>query len=350
MDSIKHRLPASLATDRLLLTTPTLAHVPAIARLANNARIHQVMSRLPFPYGEEDARFFVEQVVPSPDECCYAILDGEGTFMGVVGLRFDAPALPELGYWLGEPFWGHGYATEAARAVVAAARAAGIPALRSRALLTNTQSHKVLGKLGFSIIGEGTDAQGKLAGQRLALMRLDFAVPRADALPASVRTDRLVLRAPDRRDLADIVALANNPKMVETTATLPFPFTDSDGRDVIAKASSSPDLRAWAIAGADDRFMGTMLFKLVEGKRPEIGYWLGEPHWGQGYAAEALTGLLAAVRDLPGFALIQARVLQSNPASIRVLEKAGFVIAEHTAGVVERHRGKPLLVMAWVSS
>lgn len=174
MDSIKHRLPASIATDRLLLTAPILAHVPAIARLANNPRIHQVMSRLPFPYTEDDGRFFVEQVVPSPQECCYAILDGT-TFMGVVGLRFDAEALPELGYWLGEPFWGHGYATEAARAVVAAAKAAGIPALRSRALLTNTPSHNVLRKAGFSIIGEGTDAAGTLAGRRLALMRLEFA-------------------------------------------------------------------------------------------------------------------------------------------------------------------------------
>jgi|GEM_PF-94394 RimJ/RimL family protein N-acetyltransferase len=346
MDSFKDRLPASLATDRLLLTTPTLAHVPDIARLANNARVHQVMSRLPFPYTEDDARFFVEQVVPDPQERCYAILDGAGSFMGVVGLRFDADALPELGYWLGEPFWGHGYATEAASAVVAAARAAGIPALRSRALLTNTPSHNVLRKVGFSIIGEGTDKAGNLAGKPLALMRLEFAASRAAALPASVRTERLTLRAPALRDLPAIVALANNPKMVETTATLPFPFTDGDGRDFIAQAGG-PGQRAWAIADADDTFMGTMLFKLVDGKHPEIGYWLGEPHWGQGYAAEALKGLLEAVRALPDFATINARVLLSNPASIRVLEKAGFAVTERTTSVVERHAGKPLLAMQW---
>ena len=90
------------------------------------------------------------------------------------------------------------------------------------------------------------------------------------------------------------MALANNPRMVETTATLPFPFAESDGRDFIAKADC-PSQRAYAIVGADDRFMGTMLFKLVEGKHPEIGYWLGEAHWGQGFAAEALQALLAAV-------------------------------------------------------
>jgi RimJ/RimL family protein N-acetyltransferase len=173
MNTLKDRLPASLTSDRLVLATPTLAHVPDIARLANDERIHRVMSRLPFPYTEQDGRFFIEEVVPSPQERCYAILEG-ATFMGVVGLRFDDGALPELGYWLGAAYWGRGYATEAGRAVVAAARAAGIPTLRSRALLTNTPSHNVLRKLGFAIIGEGTDSRGTLEGQRLALMRLEF--------------------------------------------------------------------------------------------------------------------------------------------------------------------------------
>ena len=167
------------------------------------------------------------------------------------------------------------------------------------------------------------------------------------ALPATVRTERLTLRAPVASDLADIVAMANNPKMVETTATLPFPYEERDGRDFIAQATGNPDLRAYAIAGADDRFMGTILFKFAAGKPPELGYWLGEPHWGQGYAGEAVIGLLAALRQLPGFARIGARVLESNPASIRVLEKAGFLVKERTQGVVERHRGKPLLVMEW---
>lgn len=167
------------------------------------------------------------------------------------------------------------------------------------------------------------------------------------AVPATIQTDRLTLRAPMLSDLADIVALANNPKMVETTATLPYPYGERDGRDFIAQATTSPELRAYAIASVDDRFMGTILFKFAPGQPPELGYWLGEPHWGQGYAGEAVIGLLAATRHVAGFARISARVLQSNPASIRVLEKAGFLVIERSQGVVERHRGKPLLVMEW---
>lgn len=174
MNSLKDRLPTTITTDRLVLTTPTLAHVQAIAQLANNQRIHAVMSRLPFPYSEADGRFFVEQIVPSDAEMCWAILLGGETFMGVVGLSFEEAWAPELGYWLGEPHWGQGYASEAARAVVAAARAAGVSSLRSRALLSNAGSRNVLKKLGFIETGEDIDKTGTLAGQTVMLMRLDL--------------------------------------------------------------------------------------------------------------------------------------------------------------------------------
>ena len=171
-----------------------------------------------------------------------------------------------------------------------------------------------------------------------------------DALPATIHTARLTLRAPVPADLADIVAMADNPKMLLTTATLPHPFTEADGRAVIAEAGDSDGISAYAITGADDRFMGTVHLKYVAGKPPEIGYWLGEPHWGQGYGGEVVAGLVKSIQHLPGFDIIDARVLESNPASVRVLEKAGFAIIEHTQSVVERHRGKPLVVLRRVAT
>ena len=174
MDSIKARLPATITTDRLVLTAPTMAHAPAIARLANNRNVHAMMARLPFPYTEEDARFFVEEIVPTEAEQCYAIMQGE-TFMGIVGLSFAEGRSPELGYWLGEPFWGQGFATEAALAVVAAARSAGATELRSRALIDNAGSRNVLRKAGFIEIGEAIEASNNLKGETMMLMRLEFA-------------------------------------------------------------------------------------------------------------------------------------------------------------------------------
>lgn len=173
MNSTRDRLPATITTDRLVLTTPILAHVPEMAVLANSRAIYEVLSRLPHPYDESHGRDFVENIARGPEEFAWSILL-QGTYIGTMGLHLLPDQLPELGYWLGQPYWGHGYATEAAQAVVAAARIAGYRALRSRALLTNAGSRNVLRKVGFIETGEDVDKAGTLAGRQVMQMRLEF--------------------------------------------------------------------------------------------------------------------------------------------------------------------------------
>jgi RimJ/RimL family protein N-acetyltransferase len=173
MTALKDRLPSTLTTARLVLATPAMAHVPQMAVLANNKRVYEVLSRLPHPYGEKDGEEFVTKIARGETEFAWSILAG-GTYLGTIGLHILPNDLPELGYWLGEPHWGQGFATEAGRAVVDAARAAGAAALRSRALLSNSRSRNVLKKLGFTEIGERTDKDGTLKGRTVMLMRLEF--------------------------------------------------------------------------------------------------------------------------------------------------------------------------------
>jgi RimJ/RimL family protein N-acetyltransferase len=173
MNTIKARLPSEIVTARLVLAKPTLAHVPKMAVLANNRRIYEVLSRLPHPYDESHGRHFVESIARGPEEHAWCITL-RGHFIGTVGLHFLPERLPELGYWLGEPHWGQGYATEAARAAVSAARNAGARGLRSRALLSNEASRRVLRKVGFLDVGKDTDSQGTLAGQQVVQMSLEF--------------------------------------------------------------------------------------------------------------------------------------------------------------------------------
>lgn len=168
---LKDRLPTTIRTQRLVLVTPTLAHAPAIAALANNANVHKWMARLPFPYGLSDAEFFINEIVP--EAASYAILR-DGILIGIVGLHFADGQVPELGYWLGEPHWGHGYATEAAQALVAAAHAAGARALRSRALSDNHASRNVLGKAGFVQTQEGPETIGPNKGKPAVFLYLEF--------------------------------------------------------------------------------------------------------------------------------------------------------------------------------
>jgi RimJ/RimL family protein N-acetyltransferase len=58
---------------------------------------------------------------------------------------------------------------------------------------------------------------------------------------------------------------------------------------------------------------------------PEVGYWIGRPYWGRGYATEALeAGVIWASRNWRRRALVAGH-FEDNPASGRVLEKAGFL-------------------------
>jgi RimJ/RimL family protein N-acetyltransferase len=173
MTNFKDLLPTRLTTARLVLATPTLNDVPAIARACNNQNLHRFMSRLPFPYAEDDARFFIENIVPSDGEQVLGLYL-EGELIGIVGFRLEGGQEPELGYWLAEEHWGHGYMSEAAEALVAAARNTGVAALKSRALAENAASRGVLRKIGFIEVGEGLDLEGNLIGQPVVYMRLEL--------------------------------------------------------------------------------------------------------------------------------------------------------------------------------
>lgn len=167
------------------------------------------------------------------------------------------------------------------------------------------------------------------------------------ALPQTITTARLSLRQPVASDLADIVRHANNIAMFETTATLPYPYLEEHGLDFIEQFTRLPDQQHYVIAGADARLMGVIGLKLADASPPELGYWLGEDFWGLGYVTEAAEALLAAVAETGLVDTIVARALASNPASLRVMEKCGFVVTEHGQSTADRHRGKPIVHLAW---
>lgn len=154
--------PDRLETARLILRAPDHGDVDALARLANNRAIHAMTAALPYPYERDHAIAFVEEIARSGEEWAYAVALHDGTLVGVMGLHTGQTPC-EIGYWIGEPHWRKGYASEAAAALAEAALRV-TPVLHARARAENLASRAVLEKSGFEAIGEAADDCGPHAG------------------------------------------------------------------------------------------------------------------------------------------------------------------------------------------
>jgi ribosomal-protein-alanine N-acetyltransferase len=115
--------PQELQTARLLLRPLEQADTPAIVRLAGAREISSMTANIPHPYTEQDARDFLARASEefrSGRSVSFAIcVSATRELCGGIGLNITAAhQRAEFGYWIGVPFWGNGFATEAARAVV----------------------------------------------------------------------------------------------------------------------------------------------------------------------------------------------------------------------------------------
>jgi len=109
----------TLETARLRLRPYTEADIPELLPLTGTREVAATTLRIAHPYTEQDAKAFL-QLAKDPDKLWLAItLRSDARQIGGIVLRVEKHHQhAELGYWLGVPFWGHGYATEAANEMV----------------------------------------------------------------------------------------------------------------------------------------------------------------------------------------------------------------------------------------
>jgi RimJ/RimL family protein N-acetyltransferase len=151
--TLQEARPFVLETGRLLLRRPTLADVKAIAHLANDLRVAINLRRVPHPYAPEHAVEFVRSLAEEIRNTVF-LIECDATPIGVVGVDWREPEAPELGYWLGVEYWGRGFGTEAARAVIDFTfEEFDIEHLVSGARVTNPSSRNILEKCGFQWSG-----------------------------------------------------------------------------------------------------------------------------------------------------------------------------------------------------
>ncbi|MBR2689814.1 MAG: GNAT family N-acetyltransferase [Aquamicrobium sp.] len=154
-----------LRTERLVMRAPCEADIDQLVALADNRHVAEMLARMPHPYGIEEARSFLAMARAPRGGIVYALTLAEnGAFIGCAGLNSTDRGL-ELGYWIGEPHWKRGYATEAAHALVDLAfTRTTIQVLQASTRVINPASRRVIHKCGFQYAGQGM-LNSMVAGQ-----------------------------------------------------------------------------------------------------------------------------------------------------------------------------------------
>lgn len=144
-----------IRTERLTLRLFEKSDAETVATLCNNYNIYKSTLYLPYPYHLNDALTWIESHYEQfiTDKLYeFAITDKEtGEVFGAIALsnhkNFNHG---ELAYWIGEPFWGRGYATEASKAILQFAfEVIKLHKVFARYFSSNIASGKVMEKIGM---------------------------------------------------------------------------------------------------------------------------------------------------------------------------------------------------------
>ncbi|MDP4023073.1 GNAT family N-acetyltransferase [Methylobacterium sp. NEAU 140] len=160
-----------------------------------------------------------------------------------------------------------------------------------------------------------------------------------------IETRRLWLRWPTARDAGAITRLAGDRAVAEMTARIPHPLerrvVDAFLLEVRGANLAGTGLTlAIADRAAPGRLIGLVGIALAEGgEAPHLGYWLGRERWGTGLMSEAAAALVHAYFAWAGGTRLIAEARVDNPASRRVLERAGFVAEGRTVRSVPLRGG-----------
>lgn len=148
-----------------------------------------------------------------------------------------------------------------------------------------------------------------------------------------LHTERLTLRPYAQSDIPALMPLIGAREVAATTLRIPHPYTESYAREFIATAeqglANGTELRAAIILRGSSAESGALCGGIglrieADHRRAELGYWIGVPYWGNGYATEASRALVKYGFQTLGLHRIYASYLTHNTASAGVLKKIGM--------------------------
>jgi len=144
-----------------------------------------------------------------------------------------------------------------------------------------------------------------------------------------ITTDRLILRKFNTEDAKDVQRMAGREAVASNTLAMPFPYLDGMAEawiDTHDKEFEEGKSVIFAITLKDSgQLIGAIgLSMQLQYKLAELGYWIGEEFWNQGYCSEAAKAVLGYALNSLHLHKVTANHFAGNPASGRVMEKAGM--------------------------
>lgn len=141
----------------------------------------------------------------------------------------------------------------------------------------------------------------------------------------TLTTDRLDLRPLEPADAPFIQRLAGMREVALNTLRIPHPYPDGAAEEFIQHCAEGSDVHFAITLHEDTGLIGVIsLLMRRENDRAEIGYWIGVPFWGRGYATEAAGAVLGHGFETLKLNRIYAACFARNAASARVLQKIGM--------------------------
>ena len=144
-----------------------------------------------------------------------------------------------------------------------------------------------------------------------------------EARSCVLETERLTLRRPTLADVKAIARLANDRRIAENTRRLPHPYLQ-DHAVAFVRATAVDRGETVFLIENNHTPIGMVGIDWRKEDAPELGYWLGVDHWGQGFGTEAARGAIDFFFEEFDAELLFSGARVANPVSRNILEKCGF--------------------------
>lgn len=142
-----------------------------------------------------------------------------------------------------------------------------------------------------------------------------------------LQTERLILSQLEEKDIPFIVELLQHRIFSDLTSNIPYPYVENDARSWVKMSKEAFENNTgytFAIRNKEGQIIGAIGLHDRDDDKAELGYWIGVPYWNKGYVTEAAKAIIDFGFNELKLNKIFATHFPHNPASGRIMEKAGM--------------------------